>query len=76
MMYILILFLTYVLHLLLKAKLGVYSCGTCFSSCYAAFSPNQRSKISRKRESAFWMYRCILIPCCIRFEGAEDNPCI
>lgn len=29
-----------------QVKLGVYSCGTCFSSCYAAFSPNQRPKIS------------------------------
>lgn len=29
-----------------QAKLGVYRCGTCFSSCYAAFSPNQRPKIS------------------------------
>lgn len=29
-----------------ELRVGVYSCGACFSSCYAAFSPNQRPKIS------------------------------
>lgn len=29
-----------------QAKLGVYGCGACFSSCYAALSPYQRPTIS------------------------------
>lgn len=67
MTYILILFLTCVFASSAQAKLGMYSCGTCFSSCYAKIFTESKAKDFRKRESAFWMYRCILTPCCIRF---------
>lgn len=68
-------FLTYVLHLLLKLNWVCTAVVLVFFLLCSIFTES-KAKDFRKRESAFWMYRCILTPCCIRFEGAEDNPCI